>query len=183
MNYGMLRDILAARRKSFVLLVLLVLTDLSLFLFLSLWQRPELERKQNEWFARREAAAQGVDRGVTARFRDAERGLADFRQRIIAKKDFAGFLSDLFAMARSNSLQLKGITFKPTPTKEADISSYGLSFALSGKYAGVKSFLADLARFPKMVTLDSISLASGSPTQEIVNMNVRLTVFLKLEGA
>jgi type IV pilus assembly protein PilO len=183
MNYEMLRDIIAARRKSFVLIAVLVLVNLALLLFLSLWQEPTLQRTQSDWFAKRDAAARGVDRGVSARYRDAEQGLAEFQKRLIDKKDFAAFLSDLFAMARSNSLVLKGITYKPTLTKQPGLTSYVIGFNLSGKYAGAKSFLADLVRYPKMVTLDAITLANGSQTEEAVDLKITLTVFLKMEGA
>jgi len=182
MNFEMLREIIAVRRKSFGLLALFLLLDLSLVLTLSLWQQPELEKTQNDWFAKRDALAHGVDRGVSDRYQEAERDLAQFQTRIIDKKDFAGFLSELFGMARSNSLGLKGINYKPTPTKEPGIISYAIGFDVIGKYAGVKSFIADLARFPKIVTLDSIALGNTSPTAESVNLRVQMTVFLKTEG-
>ena len=183
MNNELLREIIAARRKSFGLLAFLVLTDLCLFLFLSLWQQPELEKTQKDWFVRRDASVRGVDRGVTTRYRDAERDLGLFQARLIEKKDFAAFLSELFATAKNNALQLKGITYQPTALKEAGLFSYGIGFDVSGKYSGVKSFIADLARFPKMVTINSISLANSSQTEESVNLRVQLTVFLKTEGA
>jgi type IV pilus assembly protein PilO len=182
MNFEMLREIIAARRKSFGLLALFLALDLCLVLVLSLWQQPELEKTQNDWFAKRDAAAHGVDRGVTARYQDAQRDLELFQKRIIDKKDFAGFLSDLFAQARSNSLALKGITYKPAPTKEAGIISYAIGCDVTGKYAGVKSFIADLARFPKLVTLDSIALGNSSPIAESVTLRVQMTVLLKTEG-
>ena len=183
MNYDMLRDIIEARRKSFGLLALIALVDLALILYLSLWQDPALEKTQKEWFAKRDAAVRGVDRGVTARYRDAERDLDLFQGRLIGKKDFAGFLSELFAIAKTNSVPIKGITYKSAAIKDQGLVYYVISFSVTGKYASVKSFIADLARFPKMVTLDAISLGNSSPTEESVNLNVQMTVFLKPEGA
>jgi type IV pilus assembly protein PilO len=183
MNYQMLRDILAARRRSFILLALLVLLDISLLVFLSAWQEPELVRTQNGWFARRQSAAQGVDRGVTARYRDAERDLALFQGRLIEKQNFAAFLSDLFATAKSNALGLKSITYKPSEVKEAGLTSYAIGFTLVGKYAGAKSFIADISRYPKIVVVDSVALGNSSRTEETVELKVSLTVFLKTEGA
>jgi type IV pilus assembly protein PilO len=183
MNSDLLRDIITIRRRSFGLLAFLVLVNLSLFLFLSFWQQPELERAQKDWFAKREAAARGVDRGVTASYREKERELGLFRERIIAKKDFAGFLSELFAAAKGNSLALKSVTYKPTPVKAEGLLSYSIGFNVTGKYAGVKSFIADLARFPKLVTVDSIALGNTSNIEEFVDLRVQLTVLLKMEGA
>ena len=183
MNYGLLRDIIRLKQRPLVLLALLVLVDLTLMLFLSYWQEPELAKTQNDWFAKREALAHGGDRGVTARYRDAERELGEFQKRLIAKKDFAAFLSDLYAIAKGDSLQIKSISFKPTEIKAEGLVSYHLGFDLSGKYAGAKSLLADLARYPKLVTVDSVSLGNSSATEELVSLKVQLTVFLKQEGA
>jgi type IV pilus assembly protein PilO len=183
MTFELLREIIAVRRRSFGMLAFVVLVDIFLILFLSVWQNPELERTQKDWFARREAAAHGMDRSVASRYRDAERDLELFQKRLIAKKDFPAFLSELFATAKANSLAIKGITYKPAPTKEKGLFSYGIGFVVSGKYAGAKSFIADLARLPKIVTLDSVTLASSSRTEEIVDLQVHLTVYLKTEGA
>jgi len=183
MNYEMLREIIGARRKSFGALAILLLVNLPLFLYLSLWQKPELEKAQVAWFAKRDAAVSGADRGVEARYRDAERDLALFQKRLIPKKEFAGFLSQLFVSAGSNSLHLKGITYRPSQIKDEGLPSYGIGFTVSGKYSAVKGFIADLARFPQMVTLDSISLANSSQTEESVDLKVQLTAYLKMEGA
>lgn len=183
MNLAMIGEIFAVRRRVFVLLAVVALADLALVLNLSVWQKPALERTLSEWSAKRDAAARGTERSATLRYRDAERDLVKVQDRFILKKEFAAYLSDLFGMAKGNSLRLKGISYKPAVIKDEGLVTYGLSFTVTGKYAAVKSFIADLVRFPKMVTLDSISLDSGSQTEEIVNLKVQLTVYLKPEGA
>jgi type IV pilus assembly protein PilO len=184
MSLELLREIFALRRKSFILLALLLAADLSLYLYHSWSQRPELERVQKQWFAKREAVARGDVRPLQQRYQQAEQELAKFQQRVIAKQDFAAFLSDLFALAKTSSLGLKGISYLPSQVKEEpDLVAYGISFTVTGKYAGVKRFIADLVRLPQLVTLDSISLANSSPTEEAVSMGVKLTVYLKKEGA
>jgi type IV pilus assembly protein PilO len=184
MNYQLLREMIGARRKSFSFLAFLALLNLALALYLSIWQQPELAKAQSDWFARRSALASGQSIGTAARYRNGVRDLALFEKRYIPKKEFAGFLSVLFDTAKSNSLSVKGITYKPGPVKgEAGLLSYGISFNVSGKYPAVKSFIADLNRFPEMVTLDSLSLASTSKTEESVDLKVELTAYLKMEGA
>jgi type IV pilus assembly protein PilO len=183
MNYEMLREIIALRRKWFGFLVFLALVNLALFLYLSFWQEPELTKAQNAWFAKRDAAASGADQGVAARYRDGLRDLGQFQNRLIPKKDFAAFLSELFATAKGNSVPISGITYKPSVIAEEGLVSYGIGFTVSGKYAAVKSFIADLARYPEMVTVDAISLANPSQTEESVGLRVEMTVYLKPEGA
>jgi len=183
MNLAMIGEIFAVRRRAFVLLAVVALADLALVLYLSVWQKPALERTLSEWSAKRDAAARGTERSAGLRYREAERDLAKLQERFIPKKEFAGFLSDLFGIAKGNSLRLNGISYKPGVIKDEGLVTYGLSFTVTGKYAAVKSFVADLVRLPKMVTLDSISLGNSSKTEEIVDLKVQLTVYLKPEGA
>jgi type IV pilus assembly protein PilO len=184
MNYELLRETIGARRKTIIFLAFLALLNLGLVLYLSLWQQPELEKAQSAWFAKRSALASGQTLGTAAHYRNGVRDLELFQQRYIPKKQFAGFLSELFATAKSNSLSIKGITYKPTPVKgEAGILSYGISFSVSGRYASVKSFIADLARFHQIVILDSLALNSTSKTEESVDLRVQMTAYLKMEGA
>jgi type IV pilus assembly protein PilO len=183
MNYEMLREMIGARRKSFVFLAFLAVLTLALLLYLSLWQKPELEKAQSDWFAKREALASGQSIGTATGYQNGVRDLGLFQKRLIPKKGFAGFLGEMFETARSNSLSLKGISYKPTLIADEGIVSYGISFTVSGKYASVKSFIADLARYPEMVTLDSLSLNNTSPTEESVDLKVQMTAYLKMEGA
>jgi type IV pilus assembly protein PilO len=183
MNYQMLREMIAARRKSFAFLVFLTVLNLAFFLYLSLWQRPALVRAQGEWQAARKAAAKGPVAGNAALYRDAQRDLGLFRQRLIPKKEFPRFLGELFQAVGANSLTLKGVTYKPALTKEPGVLSYGLTLNVSGRYPALKSFLADLSRFPELVTLDSLTLSNASPTGEVVELKLQLTVYLTAEGA
>ena len=182
MNYQMLREMLGARRKSFALLAFLALLNLAILLYLSLWQQPELERAQNAWFTKRDALANGQGPQLSDRYRVGARDLVLFQQRLIPKKGFPAFLGELFETAGNNALQLKGISYKPTLVKDEGVISYGIAFTVSGKYASVKSFLADLARYPQMVTLDAVSLSNASQTEESVELKVQMTAYLKLEG-
>ena len=183
MNYEMLREIISARPKSFAFVAFLAVLNLALLLYLSLWQKPALAKAQSEWFAQREALAKGQSLGTATRYRNGLRDLEQFQTRLLPKSGFAGFLSELFETARSSSLAITGITYKPTVIKEEGILSYAISYTVSGKYASVKSFIADLARYPHMATLDALSLNSTSPTEEAVNLKVQMTVYLKMEGA
>ena len=183
MNDRMLRDIIGARPKSLVLVACLLLLSLALLLFRVYRQQPALETAQSAWFAKREALAGGQNLGVAERFQNGGRDLAAFRQRLIPKKDFPRFLSRLFGTAAGNAVPIKGIVYKPAPVPGEDVLAYGIAFTVSGKYPSVKSFLADLARYPEMVTIDSVSLSNASQTEESVELRIQITAYLKVEGA
>lgn len=183
MNFQMLRDMIAARRNSFAFIAFLALLNLSVLLFLSLWQQPELKKAQVEWFAKRDALAKGEVLGDAARYHNGVRDLELFQKRLVPKKEFAGLLSQIYETAKNNSLTLKGVSYKPAPVKGEALLSYGISFTVQGKYASVKSFLADLVRYPEMVTVDSVALNNPNSIEESVNLKVQVTAYLKTEGA
>jgi type IV pilus assembly protein PilO len=182
MNYATLRDYLNARPRALALLGLLVAANVSLAVYLSAWQTPELERVQSDWFAKRQAQAAGQRLKTADRFRNGNRDLAAFRQRLIPKTGFPAFLGDLFQAAHNNSLQLKSVTYKPTVMKDEALVAYGIEVTVVGRYAAVKSFLADLARYPQIVTLNSLTLNNASRTEESVELKVQLTAYLRQEG-
>lgn len=183
MNVDVIKDIYAQRRRVFGLIFFLLLVNLVLAVYVGQWQKPQLAKATLDWTARQQAALKGADRGEGARFRDNARDLATFKERLIAKQDFAAFLSDLFGMAKANSLSMKGIGYKPSAVKDQPLVAYTIEFNLTGKYGGVKGFIADLARYPKLVALNSLTLGNASKTEELVDLKVQLTVYLKTEGA
>jgi type IV pilus assembly protein PilO len=183
MNYEMLRDIARGHKRSLGFIAFLAVLNLVLALYLSLWQNPELARAQSEWFAKREALKAGQNTTAAASYDSTVRDLSAFRQRLIPKKEFPSFLSKLYDLSKSNSLVISAITYKPTPIKQEGIIAYGISFTLSGKYAAVKSFIADFERLKEMATIDSISLSSTSQTEEVVDLKVQTTAYLSTEGA
>jgi type IV pilus assembly protein PilO len=183
MNYDTFREIIGARPKMFAFLLFLGVLNLLLVLYLALWQRPELTRAQSEWFAKRQELASKPGAGIAATYQRDQRDLAEFRRRYIPKRDFAAFLSKMYETARNNSLKLSSVSYKPVPIPEQGVLSYGISFTASGRYAGLKSFISDVSRYPEMVTLDSVGLSSGSQTQESVVLRLNMTAYLKPEGA
>jgi len=184
MNYQILRDIIAARGRTLAFLAFLLLLATAVQLYLSLWQRPALEKVQMEWFAKRDAIAKGETLGDATRYHNGMRDLAEFQKRLVPKERFPALMSQLYDSARNNSLSLKGVTYKPGMVKgEKQIVTYGVSFTVSGSYASVKKFIADLLRYKELVTVDSIALGNQSSTEETVNLRVQTTVYLKTEGA
>lgn len=185
MNYQTLLDMIAARRKSFGFLGFLALLALGAGVYLSVYQRPELEKTQLAWFAKRDALARGETQADATRYQQGMRDLEQFRKRFVPKKEFARMLVRIHDSAKSNSVTLSGMNYKPgkEKVKGTQIMTYGVSFDVVGKYGAVKSFLADLARYPEMVTVDSVSLSNASMTEEKVSLKLQTTFYLLVEGA
>ena len=184
MNYQMLLDMIAARRKSFAFIAFLALLALGVGIFLSAYQKPELEEAQKAWFAKRDSLARGEIQADATKYQQGMRDLETFRKHLVAKKEFPALLERLYDTAKHNSLALNGITYKPgkEKVKGTRVVTYGISFNVTGKYGAIKSFLGDLARYQEMLVIESISLSNSSATEEKVDLKVVTTLYLT-EGA
>lgn len=180
MNLEMVREVMHGSRHLFKALLLLTVLAAVLYGYRTLVQGPELERMQSAYFTSRDAGGGEATRR-TVHYQNSLRDLARFEEKLIAKKDFARFLEELFAMASKRNLTLNGISYKPKTEK--GMVNYGMTLAVSGKYPALKAFIGDLSRYPQMVTVDAVSLRNTSAIEEAIDLQLQITVFLKTEGA
>lgn len=177
----LLREIFKMRRGVIILLSVLVLVDIVLFGIVS-FQRPRLAGLQTRWFEKRQSAALGKVRDAAAVYRKGVEDLKSFRNRMPAKKDFARTLGELFDMAADNGLAISNIAYKPGPVKgREELAVYEMSFSVAGRYAAVKSFIADLLKWPNIITIETLSLNSSKSTEESVDLRVQVSQYLRTE--
>ncbi len=182
MNVKFIEQILRARLKSFVLVAVLALMNVGLLVYISVSQAPRLAALQNAWFEKRRATEKGTVKDEATIYRQGTTDLAAWRNRIAPKKDFARLVGEVFEIAAANSLKVGSVTYKPTPIKDEDLLAYSIGFNVSGKYAAIKSFLADLLQSREIITIDTISLNSSNATEESVDLKVELTAYFRTEG-
>lgn len=174
-------ELLKARKKTIAVLLLLVLANVGLTVYIRAFQEPRLARLQGDWTAKRALGA-GAGRDVSTIYRQGMDDLAAYHERIPLKKDFTRLMMEIFEEAANNGLKVQGLTYKPETLKEKNLVVYGVSMNLSGKYAGVKSFIADLQCRRELLTIDSLSLSGGSATEESVGLKMQLSAYLRPEG-
>lgn len=182
MNTTFFKDILVTRRKTVGALVALVVLNLFLFLFAAIVQKPRLNSFKQQLDEKQRSAAGGVTKDAATIYREGKKDLETWRGRIAPKKEFARFVGSLFEMAAGNSLTVRGVQYKPVQVKEEDLTAFSISLDVNGKYAGIKSFIADLGRSPDIMHIDNISLSSTKPTEEAVSMKLLLTAYFRPEG-
>ncbi len=182
MTFKLIEQILRARLKSFILIAVLVLLNGGLYVYVSFLQAPRLTALQNAWFEKRRVAEKSTAMDTTAIYRQGTADLANWRARIAPKKDFARIVGELFETAASNSLVVGSVAYKPIPITDENLLAYTIGFNVSGKYAGIKSFLADLMRSREIMTVDNISLNSSRGPEESVDLKVQLTAYFRTEG-
>lgn len=182
MNNAILKEIIRQRGSALKVLLVLFLATLAVWGYASLWQAPALAKGEGS-LRQAQVDATSATGTPASRYRAAEGELKLFRDRVIDKRDFPSFLARLFDRVAKNGLAFKQVTYKPLVIPDEGMVSYDIGFTVSGRYAQVKSFIADLARFREIVTLDSVNLANTSPTEERVELRVQITAYLKREGA
>ncbi len=183
MNIKFIVEIFKARRNFFIVILVLALLNAGLYIYAAAYQTPHLAAMQSEWFEKRRLAAGGVTQDAAAVYRQGTKDLAAWDARIPSKKEFARFVGELFEAAANNALTVGGVTYKPEPVKEEkNLLTFSISFNVSGKYAAVKSFIADLSRLREILTIDNVSLNNTKLTEESVSMRLQLTAYFRMEG-
>ncbi|RII27039.1 MAG: hypothetical protein CXR31_07185 [Geobacter sp.] len=181
MNGKLLWDIVKSRPKSLAVVLLLVILNCGLFFYSAYSQQPRLQNLRQQWTEKRRAG--GGVRDVAGIYRQGTGDIATWRGRITPKKDFARLIGTLFDMASSSSLKVGAVSYRPVPVKQDNLLAFSISFSASGKYAAVKSFIADLMRTKEILILDNIKLSSTKTTEEAIDMKIELTAYFKTEGA
>lgn len=182
MNFAMLRQIIASRRISFIAIFVLVLINIGGYICSSAYLEQRVAFLQNKWSEKRLLAAGGAVMDAPAVYRQGTADLAAWRARIYPKKEFARFIGELFENATNNSLKVGAITYKPQLIKGEDLLAYSIGISVSGKYAAIKSFIADIERLREIAVIDNLSL-NGKATEESIDMKLQLTAYFRVEGS
>lgn len=175
-----LKELLRTRSRTLILLLALLILNIGMAVFNNANLEPKLASLQNDWFSKRKTAGTFLDRGKA--FEQGNADISRWRTMIAPKKDLARIVGEIFETARSNSLSVGGITYKPEHIKAEKLLSYIIGLTVTGRYAAVKSFIGDIGRLPDIVTINDISLNNPKLTEETVSLKVNLTVYLRLEG-
>jgi len=174
-------EILKVQPRTYALILVLVLVNTGFFMYEALYQVPRYEKLQNQWFEKRKTLTGGAGQDPGLMYQQGIKDLAAWQERIVPKKRFTRFIGTLFETASNNSLALNGVSYKIVPVSDKKLVAYSLDIKVNGKYGAVKSFLSDLERMPEIVTIDNISLNNKSMLEDMVDLKVLLTVYLKLE--
>lgn len=160
----------------------LLLLNVILAALVSYYQLPSLANLNTKWSNLRRQVSSAGPLDATSLYQRGAVDLEKLKTRIPKKRQFARTLSDLLEAASSSAVKVGAISYKPVPIKGEALLSYQLSFAVSGSYAAVKSYLADLQKNPEMIVVDAATFTNNDLFLENVVMDLRITVYLR-EGA
>jgi type IV pilus assembly protein PilO len=175
-------EIVRQKWRHLSIVLFLIILNVIMTVFVSAFQIPSLADLQTNWSNLRNQSARSGKVDAATLYQQGAVDLEKLNSRIPKKREFARVLSELFESASSNAVVVGTITYKPVEIKEEALLSYQLSLSLSGSYAAVKSFLADLQNNPDLLVIDTAAFSNNDLFVENVVMNVQITVYLR-EGA
>jgi type IV pilus assembly protein PilO len=182
MKLKLLLDILRAHRILLVTFAVLCVLDLGLYIYRARVLQPRLTSLYGTWFEKRRTAAARPPVSDATIYRQGTADLASFYAAIAPKREFARLVGEIYETAGNNGLSVGSITYKAAVVKGEQLVSFTMSIQVSGKYAGIKSFIGDMSRLRDMLVIDGISLSGGKATEELVNLQMQVTAYLKTEG-
>ncbi len=175
-------EIIRQKWRALSIISFLLVLNVIITVVISAYQIPQLADLQMKWSSLRSQAARAGQLDATVLYRQGSTDLEKLKGRIPEKRQFAGVLSDLLEAAASSAVDVGAISYKPVQIKKEALLSYQLSLSASGRYAAVKSYLADLQKNPELIVVDSVSFSNSDPLVEHVVMDLHITVYLR-EGA
>jgi type IV pilus assembly protein PilO len=177
----LLFEIIRARKKSFILILVLLTGNALIYFYASSFQQNKIETLQNSLLETKRQNT-GSKTSMAFAFSQGMKDLAVFRSLIPPKKEFIRVVGELNETATNNNLRIENIGYKPEMLKEGGLLIYTLSFNVSGSYAAIKSFISDIGKFRELLFIDQLGLNSTGVNQESVNLKIQLSAYFKTEG-
>lgn len=172
-------EIVRQRRRILTVVLVLLVLNITVLVYLKGYLAPAIGDAQAKWGdLRRRVAVAGQNNASTV-YRRGKADLEQLRTRIPLKNQFPRLLGGIFDTASSDSVNVRSVTYKPAAVKDNPaLLSYGLSLSVSGSYAAVKNFLADMQKNGELVIIDSMTMSNNDPYEENIVMDLHVTMYL-----
>lgn len=174
-----LLEIVRLRKWWLLCACLLLLLFLGFTIAVDGYQKPKIAAQRERWSELRRQVALAGSRDLSALYRQGNADLAALRERIPPKRQFPRLLGELLEQASSSGVSVGQITYKPRQLGQDRLLVYELSLGVSGGYAAVKSFLADLLKSRELLVVEEVGMTNSDLFEENVTMDLRLTVYLR----
>ena len=174
-----LLEIVRRKKHLFISVCTLALLSITLFVAVDGYQSREIAARQLKWGELRLQIAGAGRRDVSALYKQGKSDLETLRGRIPAKRQFPRLLGDILEQAASSGVTTGPMNYKPSVLKDEKLLAYELRMGVSGSYAAIKSFLADLLSNRELVIVDDVILTNSDLYEENVTMDLRLTIYLR----
>lgn len=173
-------EIARQRRRILAAILVLLLFNSVVLVFLKGYLASAVSDAQAKWSDLRRRAAVAGQNDASTIYRRGKADLEQLKVHIPHKSQFPRLLGGIFDTAASDGVRVGAVSYKPAVVKEnTALLSYGITLSVSGSYAGVKNFLADMQKSEELIVLDGMAMSNNDPYEENVIMDLRLTLYLQ----
>ena len=172
-------EIVRQKWRLLSIIAFMLLLNMILSMVISVYQLPSIVSLQTKWSDVRQKMARSGKEDAASLYKQGAVDLEKLKTAIPEKREFARILSDLLEAAAASNVEVGPISYKPEQLKEDLLLSYQLSLSVSGSYAAVKSYLADLQNSQELIVVDTVTFSNSDLYVENVVMSVHLTVYLR----
>ncbi|OGT98897.1 MAG: hypothetical protein A2079_00240 [Geobacteraceae bacterium GWC2_48_7] len=176
------QEILRQKKRLIIPLAVLLLLNVTLLLIAGIYQDPLLTTLGTRLTELRGQVAAAGNRDIATVYRQGKTDLETLLQIVPLKRKFPVVLGEIMEAAHNEGVATGNVTYKPSAVKDENLFSYNITMTVSGNYAELKSFIANLQQIRQLVVVDQIAMSNTNPFAESINMELRLTVYLR-EGA
>jgi type IV pilus assembly protein PilO len=173
-------EIARQRRRILATVLVLLLLNSAVLVFLKEYLASAISDAQAKWGDLRRRIAVAGQNDASTIYRRGKADLEQLKAHIPHKSQFPRLLGGVFDTAASDGVKVRSVTYKPAVVKEnTALLTYDITLSVSGSYAAVKNFLADMQKSGELIVIDGLTMGNNDPYEENVAMDLRLTVYLQ----
>lgn len=174
-----IQELVKQKRTTLIAMLILLAVTILVYVVREYYIVPHIQssRLHNDELQRKSALEGNADSATVFR-----RGTEDLKAvvgRIPVKRQFPQLVGEINEMVSSSSLKNVKMSYKPQILKEENLLAYSLSLAVNGRYAAIKSFMADLQAKHELIVIENATFANEDPFEESITMSLMLTVYLR----
>lgn len=159
--------------------VFILLLNLAFYVVVIERQRDRMARLETVYSKKRNPVGLRAEGERIAGYRIAGEEVKLFEAGLPPKEKFVQRLKEMHDLLERHGLTMDRITFKPKAVGALKLWKYTSSFSVSGRYAQLKGFIADLQNSPNLFCLEKLSFINRSSTRELVNMKLEVSTYFK----
>jgi Tfp pilus assembly protein PilO len=114
-----------------------------------------------------------------ARAQEGKEDIRNFTEALPQRLMFPEIIKEIFEALSRHGLPATNMSYKPEAVDFQKLLKYTTSFTVSGKYASLKAFLADIQNSKTLFCIESISFTNQSKAEELVSLNLKIAIYLR----
>jgi Tfp pilus assembly protein PilO len=170
------RFINAVRFNKFfwIVFTLIIIANLLFHFTIGKYQRKRIDELQDQYRIKRiiKVPQKNTDQ---IKLMQAKQDIEYFVSRLSLRTEFPTVIAELFQLLHNHGLSVNKMSYNPELIDFHHLLKFTTNFSVIGKYAPIKSFLADLQESKTLFCIDNLSIVNRS-TQEEESIEIMLQI-------